>query len=69
MTIPGQEHSKAWAALIVAALVIVENYFGFSFGPLTSNGVTDILVVAGAGLVWLLPSPRATPPPPKGYSI
>jgi hypothetical protein len=65
----GGEHAKAWAALIMAVLVIIENYFGFSFGPVTSNGVTDILVVVGAGLVWLLPSPRQPVAPPKEYKI
>lgn len=51
-------HAKAWAAAILAVLVIIENYFGFSFGPVTSNGVTDVLVIVGAGIVWLLPNPR-----------
>jgi hypothetical protein len=64
-----KEHAKAWAALIMAVLVIIENYFGFSFGPVTSNGVTDILVVAGAVLVWLLPEPRPPVAPPKDYKI
>lgn len=53
-------HAKAWAALIVAILVVLENYFGLSFGPLTSNGVTDVLAIVGAAIVWILPNPRAT---------
>ena len=63
------EHAKAWAAAICAVLVIVENYFGFSFGPVTSNGVTDILVIVGAGLVWILPEPRIKlSPPPRDFA-
>ena len=69
MTMPGPEHAKAWAALIMAVLVIIENYFGFSLGPLNSNGVADMLVIVGAGLVWLLPNPRPPAPPPKGYTL
>lgn len=55
---PAPEHAKAWAALIMAILVIIENYLGLSFGPVTSNGVTDIIVIAGAAAVWLLPDKR-----------
>lgn len=55
-------HAKAWAAAIVAVLVVIENQFGLALGPITSNDISDFLVVIGAALVWLLPGP----PPRNG---
>ena len=49
------EHSKAWVALIMATLLILEQHFGLALG-ITEEWVTDLLAIIMAFLVWAVPN-------------
>lgn len=48
-------YNKAWVALIMALLMIVEEYVGWSFG-LSEEAVVGIIAALTPVLVWLIPN-------------
>ena len=50
-----QADAKAWATAIMAILVVIEAHVAFSLGPITAEGITDIIVIIGTSAVWLMP--------------
>ena len=56
-----QEFNKAIVALVMAILVIIEQLWGISAGPITPEFLTILLAVATPVLVWIVPNhPAAT---------
>jgi purine-cytosine permease-like protein len=51
------EYNKAWVALIMAILVVLDQVFGISFGDVLSEEfITMLLAVLTPILVWLIPN-------------
>lgn len=57
---PPQTHNKAWVALVMAALGILEQVFGYTLG-VSEQWVTMVLFILSPLLVWLVPNHRAIP--------
>lgn len=57
------EYNKAWAALVMAILMLLELYLGVRIMPgVSEEAVLSILAIATPIIVWLVPNfPRATP--------
>lgn len=56
------EFNKAIVALIMAALIVIEQIWGFSASWLTEELITTILAVLTPILIWLVPNlPADTP--------
>ena len=47
--------NKAWAALALAVLTLIELYFGFSLG-LSENAILALLAILQPILVWAIPN-------------
>lgn len=49
------EYNKAWVALLVAALIIIEDWTGWKSG-ITEEWIITILAVISPIVVWLIPN-------------
>jgi hypothetical protein len=49
------QYNKAWIALIMALVTMVELYFGATL-PITEEWLTTLLLVLSPILVWLIPN-------------
>jgi thiamine transporter ThiT len=49
------EYSKAWVALIMAIIVLIELYFGWTFG-LTEEWIVGLVTLLTPIFVWLVPN-------------
>lgn len=58
------EYNKAWAALVMAILMLLELYLGVRiFTSVSEEAVLSVLAIATPVLVWLVPNfPRAAAP-------
>lgn len=56
MPIFGGEYSKALVALIMAILMILEEWFGISFPGLSEQWVITLLALITPILVWVTPN-------------
>jgi hypothetical protein len=51
------QYNKAWVALIMSALIIIEEWTGWSgLAGLTEQGITIILSLITPLLVWITPN-------------
>ena len=48
-------YNKAWAALAIAILTLIELYTGFSLG-LSENAILAVLAILSPILVWIIPN-------------
>ena len=48
-------YNKAWAALLMAVLTLLELYFGISLG-LSENAILALLAILSPILVWAIPN-------------
>lgn len=55
-----QEFNKAIVALVMAILVIIDQLWGISVGPITPEFLTILLSVLTPVLVWLVPNHPAS---------
>jgi hypothetical protein len=50
------EYNKAWVALVMAILVVLEQSFGLHIAGMSEEFVTNLLVILTPLLVWLVPN-------------
>lgn len=50
------EFDKAWVALILAILTLLELYFGIAVSFLNENVILSVLAIASPILVYLIPN-------------
>lgn len=56
------EANKALGALVMAVLVVIDQAWGLSLGPISEAWVTVILAILTPVLVWLIPNRPAEHP-------
>lgn len=54
------EYNKAWVALILAILTLLELHFGIAVSFLSENVILSVLAIASPILVWLVPNRSRT---------
>lgn len=58
----GGEVNKAVVALVMAVLVVIDQAWGISLGPISEEWVTVLLAILTPVLVWLIPNHPAEHP-------